>query len=161
MRIGIGYDVHQFAIDRPLILGGVRIPYAKGLLGHSDADVLAHAIMDALLGALALGDIGMHFPDTSKDYEGADSMILLGKVYRIIQEKGYRIGNIDAIVIAQEPKVIPYITLMREKLAQVLNTQLDQISIKATTEEKLGFTGRLEGIKGEAVVLLLREGEEG
>lgn len=153
-RIGHGYDVHRFAEHRDLILGGVKIDYALGLLGHSDADVLAHAVSDALLGALALGDIGKHFPDTDPVYKNADSMLLLKQCYGLIAEKGYRIVNIDATVIAQKPKLAPYIEHMRMNIAQACNTASDNISVKATTEEGLGFTGALEGISAHAVVLI-------
>ncbi len=154
IRIGHGYDVHRFAENRKLILGGVEVPYAYGLLGHSDADVLAHAIMDALLGAAALGDIGQHFPDTDDAYKGADSMLLLREVCRILSENGYAIGNIDATVIAQKPKLKDYIVSMRETIAKNCGIDLSQVSVKATTEEKLGFTGRLEGVSAHAVCLI-------
>lgn len=154
MRIGIGYDVHRLVEGRPLILGGVRIAHPLGLLGHSDADVLLHAIMDALLGALALGDIGKWFPDTDPAYKGADSLKLLEHVSRLIREKGYQVGNIDAVIIAQKPKCAPYIEQMRENIAGTLATEMTRISVKATTEEKLGFTGREEGIAAKAVALL-------
>ena len=154
MRIGHGYDVHRFADGRKLILGGVEIPYEQGLLGHSDADVLAHAIMDALLGAAALGDIGSHFPDTDEAYLGADSMLLLREVCGILAENGYEIGNIDATVIAQKPKLKDYIFTMRETIAENCGVDVSQVSVKATTEEKLGFTGRLEGISAHAVCLI-------
>ena len=154
MRIGHGYDVHRFADGRKLILGGVDIPYEQGLLGHSDADVLAHAVMDALLGAAALGDIGQHFPDTDNRYEGADSMLLLREVCRILAENGYQIGNIDATVIAQKPKLKDYIPQMRQTIADNCGVDVSQISVKATTEEKLGFTGRLEGISAHAVCII-------
>jgi len=154
MRIGHGYDVHRLIEGRKLILGGVAIPYEKGLDGHSDADVLLHAVMDALLGAAALGDIGKHFPDTDTAYKGIDSMLLLRHVCSLIAEKGYRLSNLDVTVIAQCPKLAPYITLMREKIADCLSVDLDQINIKATTEEHLGFTGRGEGISCHAVCLI-------
>jgi 2-C-methyl-D-erythritol 2,4-cyclodiphosphate synthase len=154
MRIGTGYDVHKLVEGRKLILGGVEIPYEKGLLGHSDADVILHAIMDALLGAAALGDIGQHFPDTSPDYEGADSLELLHEVGRILADAGYRIENIDSTIIAQKPKLMPYLPLMRQHVAEALGIDLDRVSIKATTEEHLGFTGRGEGISAQAVALL-------
>ena len=153
-RIGHGYDVHRFAENRDLILGGVKIDYALGLLGHSDADVLAHAVSDALLGALALGDIGKHFPDTDPAYENANSMVLLNQCSGLIAEKGYKISNIDATVIAQKPKLAPYIETMRMNIAQACSTSADNISVKATTEEGLGFTGALEGISAHAVVLI-------
>lgn len=154
IRIGHGYDVHRFAESRRLVLGGVEIPYEYGLLGHSDADVLTHAVMDALLGAAALGDIGQHFPDTDDLYKGADSMLLLREVCRILSEHGYRIGNLDATVIAQQPKLKDYIFNMRETIAKNCGIDLSQVSVKATTEEKLGFTGRLEGISAHAVALI-------
>lgn len=150
-RIGTGYDVHKLVEGRKLILGGVEIPYEKGLLGHSDADVLLHAIMDALLGAAALGDIGLHFPDTDPAYAGADSLMLLRKVGGMLTNKGYVINNIDATVIAQRPKLRPYIEEMREKIAVNLGIPKDRVSVKATTEEHLGFTGRGEGISAQAV----------
>ena len=154
MRIGTGYDVHRLAEDRKLILGGVEIPYEKGLLGHSDADVLLHAIMDALLGAAALGDIGKHFPDTDEVYRGASSLKLLERVGELVEEELYVIGNIDATVIAQRPKLAPYIESMRDNLAARMKVEPDQVNVKATTEEKLGFTGAEEGIAAHAVALL-------
>jgi len=154
MRIGHGYDVHKLVENRKLILGGVEIPYEKGLLGHSDADVLLHAVMDALLGAAAFGDIGKHFPDTDDAYKGIDSMLLLARVQNAIAEKGYQLGNLDVTVIAQRPKLRPYIETMRENIARVLCTDIDNVNVKATTEEKLGFTGRGEGISAHAVCLL-------
>jgi 2-C-methyl-D-erythritol 2,4-cyclodiphosphate synthase len=154
MRIGHGYDVHKFAENRKLILGGVEIPFELGLLGHSDADVLVHAVMDALLGAAALGDIGKLFPDTDDRYKGADSILLLKEVCAVLAEKGYSIGNIDATVIAQKPKLKDYIDLMRKNIADACKVDVSQISVKATTEEKLGFTGRLEGISAHAVCLI-------
>ena len=154
MRIGIGYDVHQLVPDRKLWLGGVEIPHTLGLLGHSDADVLIHAICDAILGAAALGDIGKHFPDNDPNYKNIDSKILLKKCGELIAEKGYRIGNIDSIVVAQKPKIGPYIPMMRQTLAEVLGIDADQVSVKATTTEHLGFEGREEGISAQAVVLL-------
>ena len=154
MRVGMGYDVHKFGEGRDLILGGVKIPYEKGLLGHSDADVLLHAIMDALLGAAALGDIGKHFPDTDPAYKGASSIRLLEEVGRMIDEKLYVIGNIDATIIAQRPKMAPHIEQMRKNVAEALHIEVDQVNIKATTEEKLGFTGREEGIASQAICLL-------
>jgi len=153
-RIGNGYDVHKLVEGRKLILGGVDIPHTMGLLGHSDADVVVHAIMDAMLGALALGDIGQHFPDTDPEYEGADSMKLLAAVMNLIDEKGYKIENIDSQIVAQKPKLKPYIERMRENIATVLGTEVDRISVKATTEERLGFTGDESGMKAYAVVLL-------
>ena len=154
MRIGQGYDVHRLKERRKLIIGGVEIPYEKGLDGHSDADVLLHAIMDALLGAAALGDIGLLFPDTDEQFSGADSLKLLQKVKDVLDEKGYSICNIDATVIAQEPKLRPYIDLMRQNIAETLKMDVSQVSVKATTEEHLGFTGRKEGIAAQAVVLI-------
>ncbi len=154
MRIGSGYDVHRLAEGRRLILGGVEIPFEKGLLGHSDADVLAHAIADALLGAAALGDIGKLFPDSDPQYEGADSLVLLGRVCSLLREKGFAIGNVDATVIAQRPKLAPFISSMREKLAKACGIPTAQVSVKATTEEGLGFTGAGEGIAASAVCLL-------
>lgn len=153
-RIGHGYDVHRLSEDRKLILGGVEIPHTCGLLGHSDADVLIHAVMDAMLGALALGDIGQHFPDTAEEYRGADSMKLLGRVAEICREAGYTVGNIDATVIAQSPKLAPYIVQMRSNIAEVCGCDVSQISVKATTEEKLGFTGEKLGISAHAVALM-------
>ncbi|MDO5559609.1 MAG: 2-C-methyl-D-erythritol 2,4-cyclodiphosphate synthase [Oscillospiraceae bacterium] len=153
-RIGHGYDVHKLTQQRPLILGGVNIPHTHGLLGHSDADVLIHAIMDALLGALALGDIGKHFPDTDAQYSGADSMKLLGHVYKLISDMGWHIGNIDATIIAQAPKLAPYIEQMRQNIADTLCCEISVISIKATTEEHLGFTGEKLGISAHAVCIL-------
>ena len=154
MRIGQGYDVHRLKEGRKLIIGGVEIPYEKGLDGHSDADVLLHAIMDALLGAAALGDIGLLFPDTDERFSGANSLKLLQKVKDVLDEKGYSICNIDATVIAQEPKLRPYIDLMRQNIAETLKMDVSQVSVKATTEEHLGFTGRKEGIAAQAVVLI-------
>lgn len=154
MRVGMGYDVHKLVKDRDLILGGVRIPYEKGLLGHSDADVLLHAIMDALLGAAALGDIGKHFPDTDPEYEGISSVKLLEHVGKLIEDKFYVIGNIDATIIAQRPKMAPYIEKMRENVAQALHIEVDRVNIKATTEEGLGFTGNGEGISSQAIACL-------
>ena len=154
MRIGQGYDVHRLKEGRKLIIGGVEIPYEKGLDGHSDADVLLHAIMDALLGAAALGDIGLLFPDTDERFSGADSLKLLQKVKDVLDERGYSICNIDATVIAQEPKLRPYIDLMRQNIAETLKMDVSQVSVKATTEEHLGFTGRKEGIAAQAVVLI-------
>ncbi|HIZ19744.1 MAG TPA: 2-C-methyl-D-erythritol 2,4-cyclodiphosphate synthase [Firmicutes bacterium] len=155
MRIGHGYDVHRFAPGRKLILGGVEIPHAQGLLGHSDADVLAHAVSDALLGAAALGDIGGMFPDTDPRYQGADSLLLLERVMQAVRREGWRLGNLDATVIAQAPKLQSWIPRMRENLAAACGAELSQISVKATTEERLGFTGREEGIAAHAVCLLL------
>ncbi len=155
MRIGTGYDVHAFAMGRKLILGGVEIPCEKGLLGHSDADVLVHAVMDALLGAAGLPDIGSCFPDNDPQYKGISSLILLKKVGEMLTEKGFGIVNIDAVVICQAPKLKPFIPSMRENMAEVLGTEADRVNVKATTEEHLGFTGRGEGIAAQAVCLLL------
>jgi len=154
MRIGHGYDVHRLVEDRKLILGGVEIPYERGLLGHSDADVLAHAIMDALLGAAALGDIGQHFPDTDPAYKGADSLKLLEHVISLLEQRGWRVGNVDATVIAQRPKLAGFIPQMRANLAARMKVDEDRVNVKATTEEKLGFTGSGEGIAAHAVALL-------
>jgi len=154
MRIGQGYDVHRLTEGRKLIIGGVEIPYEKGLDGHSDADVLLHAIMDALLGAAALGDIGLLFPDTDAQFAGADSLKLLQKVKDVLDERGYSICNIDSTVIAQEPKLRPYIDTMRQNIAEALKIDVSQVSVKATTEEHLGFTGRKEGIAAQAIVLI-------
>lgn len=154
MRVGMGYDVHRLSAGRKLILGGVEIPYEKGLLGHSDADVLVHAVMDALLGAAALGDIGKHFPDTDPAYEGISSIRLLEHVGRLLDEKGYVIENIDATIIAQKPKMRPYIEQMRENIASATGLDTDQVNVKATTEEGLGFTGNGEGISSHAVCMI-------
>ncbi len=154
IRIGHGYDVHKLTENRKLILGGVEIPYEKGLLGHSDADVLVHAICDALLGALALGDIGKHFPDTDEAYKNADSIMLLGRVCGIIRERGYAVSNIDATVLAHRPKLSPYINQMRSRIALACNADIDAISVKATTEEGLGFTGEGLGMAAHCVALL-------
>ncbi|MBQ1977473.1 MAG: 2-C-methyl-D-erythritol 2,4-cyclodiphosphate synthase [Ruminococcus sp.] len=153
-RIGHGYDVHRLVEGRALILGGVDVPFELGLDGHSDADVLVHAIMDAILGAAALGDIGGLFPDTDPAYKGADSMKLLEKVISVIGEKGYKIGNIDATLIAQRPKLKPYIQQMRENIASVCSVDIDAVNVKATTEEKLGFTGSMEGMSAHAVCII-------
>lgn len=150
-RFGMGYDVHQLVENRKLIIGGVDIPYEKGLLGHSDADVLLHAISDALLGAAALGDIGKHFPDTDPRYKGADSLKLLEEVGNLLTEKGYVVGNVDATIVAQRPKMLPHIPQMRENIAKVLHVDIEQINVKATTEEHLGFTGSGQGISSYAV----------
>ena len=154
MRIGIGYDVHRLIEGRRLILGGVDIPHEKGLLGHSDADVLVHSIMDAMLGALALGDIGKHFPDTDTSYKNADSIELLGKVNNLIQNQGYSVVNIDSVIMAEKPKLLSFIERMRQKIAECLECDISYISIKATTTEKLGFVGKEEGIAAQAVVLV-------
>lgn len=157
IRVGIGYDVHQFAEGKELWLGGIKIDATRGLLGHSDADVLIHAICDALLGAVHLRDIGFHFPDTSADYKNIDSKILLRKVVDLIHSKGFRIGNIDVVVMAQQPKLNPYIELMQNCLAEVMGIEEEDVTIKATTTEKLGFVGREEGVAAQAVVLLYKE----
>lgn len=154
MRIGMGYDVHRLVEDRDLIIGGEKIEYEYGLLGHSDADVLLHAIMDALLGAAALGDIGTHFPDTDERYSGISSVRLLAYVDQLLEENGYSVGNIDATIIAQRPKMAPHISKMRENIANTLGLELNQVNIKATTEEGLGFTGSGEGISAQAVCIL-------
>lgn len=154
MRVGIGYDVHKLVEGRDLIIGGVKIEHEVGLLGHSDADVLLHAITDSILGALCLGDIGKHFPDTDEKFKGADSLKLLSYVYEIMNSKGYEIGNIDSVIIAQAPKMAPHIQAMREKIAMTLNTDIDNINVKATTEEKLGFTGKKEGIASQSICLI-------
>ena len=154
MRIGHGYDVHKFTDNRKLIIGGVEIPYEKGLLGHSDADVLLHAISDALLGAAALGDIGKHFPDNSDEFLNIDSRILLRRVVALLNDKGYKIGNIDATVIAQKPKMLPFIDKMRQNIAEDCGVSVDKINVKATTEEGLGFTGELLGISAHAVCII-------
>ena len=154
MRIGHGYDVHRLVEGRKLILGGVLIPWEKGLLGHSDADVLTHALMDALLGAAALGDIGHLFPDNDPRYEGADSVMLLREVVRVLREKGWAVGNVDVTVLAQWPKLAPHIPAMREKLAEAMGVSVDRVSVKATTEEGLGFTGEGLGIAAHAVALI-------
>lgn len=154
MRVGMGYDVHRLVPDRKLILGGVEIDYELGLLGHSDADCLLHAIMDALLGAAAMGDIGKHFPDTDEKYKGADSALLMKEVSRKLDETGYRIGNIDATIIAQRPKMAPHIENMRKRIAEILGTDISRINVKATTEEGLGFTGEGLGISCQAIALL-------
>ena len=158
MRIGIGYDVHAFEHGRKLIIGGVTIPHEKGLAGHSDADVLLHAITDAMLGALTLGDIGKLYPDTSRDFKNIDSRILLRDAFALVKSKGYEIGNLDAVIVAQRPKMAPYIDLMRENVCRDLEADKDCISIKATTTERLGFEGREEGISSQAVILLKRRG---
>ena len=154
MRIGQGYDVHKLVEDRDCIICGVKIPYEKGLLGHSDADVALHALADAILGAAALGDIGKHFPDTDPKYSGADSRVLLRRVVELVMDKGYTVGNADVTIVAQRPKMLPYIEQMRENVAQDLKIEKDCVNIKATTTEKLGFEGRGEGISSTAVVLL-------
>ncbi|MBP3206477.1 MAG: 2-C-methyl-D-erythritol 2,4-cyclodiphosphate synthase [Lachnospiraceae bacterium] len=154
MRVGMGYDVHKLAEGRDLIIGGVKIPYEKGLLGHSDADVLLHAITDALFGAAAMGDIGKHFPDTDPAYKGADSLLILQKAGEMLREEGFLIENIDATIIAQAPKMRPYIDTMRDNIARVLELDVRQVNVKATTEEGLGFTGSGEGISSQAICML-------
>ncbi|MBO6209633.1 MAG: 2-C-methyl-D-erythritol 2,4-cyclodiphosphate synthase [Schwartzia sp.] len=156
-RFGMGYDVHRLVEGRKLILGGVEIPWEKGLLGHSDADVLLHAIADALLGAAALGDIGKHFPDTDEKFKGADSMKLLAEVVRLVREKGYTVGNVDATIVAQAPKLAPHIEKMAESIAGVLGVERDSVNVKATTEERLGFTGSGEGMSAYAVAGIEKE----
>jgi len=158
MRIGTGFDVHAFAAGRPLVIGGVTIAFERGLAGHSDADVLLHAISDALLGALALGDLGMHFPDTEARYAGADSRALLRHVMSLVAQRGYEVGNVDATIIAQAPKLAPYIQAMRANVAADLGCDPDRISVKATTTERLGFAGREEGIAAQAVALVVPRG---
>lgn len=153
-RIGQGFDVHQLTEDRPLIIGGITIPYEKGLLGHSDADVLLHTIADACLGAIGAGDIGKHFPDTDPNFKDADSAKLLDHVYRIVKESGYELVNIDCTIMAQKPKMAPYIEDMKARIAEILQSTTDRVNVKATTTEKLGFVGRGEGIASQAVVLL-------
>jgi 2-C-methyl-D-erythritol 2,4-cyclodiphosphate synthase len=157
IRIGHGYDVHKLVEGRKLILGGVEIPYERGLLGHSDADVLVHAIMDALFGAAAMGDIGRAFPDNDPAYEGIDSMILLSRTREMLEERGWQVGNVDATVIAQRPKLMTYIPEMTQRIAQVLQVEESQVNVKATTEEKLGFTGRGEGISAHSVAIIIRK----
>ncbi|AXN39098.1 2-C-methyl-D-erythritol 2,4-cyclodiphosphate synthase [Peribacillus sp. NPDC060186] len=155
-RIGQGYDVHQLVEGRPLIIGGITIPYEKGLLGHSDADVLLHTVADACLGAIGAGDIGKHFPDTDPEFKDADSAKLLQYIWAIVKKEGYVLGNADCTIIAQSPKMAPYIEEMRVRIAELLDASVDQINVKATTTEKLGFTGRSEGIAAQAVVLLVK-----
>lgn len=157
MRVGLGYDVHKLVLDRPLIMGGVEIPFEKGLLGHSDADVLIHAIMDSILGAAALGDIGNYFPDTDSKYKNISSLELLKHVKSLIEDNGFSIGNIDATIIVQKPKMSPHIQKMRENISSILGIELDQINIKATTEEGLGFTGSGCGISAQSIALLLNK----
>jgi len=154
-RIGIGYDVHRFAVMRPLVLGGITIPYDRGLEGHSDADVLLHALADALLGALALGDIGVHFPNTDPKFQNLDSAEIVKHAYGLVQEQGYRIGNVDAVIVAEEPRLSPYIPAMRQKIAEILSASSERVSVKATTPERLGALGKKEGIAAWVVVALL------
>ena len=156
-RVGQGFDVHEFAVNRPLILGGVKIPYEKGLIGHSDADVLLHTVTDAALGAIGEGDIGRHFPDTDPEFKDADSAKLLSYIWNMVEEKGYKLGNVDCTIIAQAPKMAPYITQMRDRIAELLNAEPSQVNVKATTTEKLGFTGRGEGIAAQATILLIQK----
>ncbi|MEJ5377965.1 MAG: 2-C-methyl-D-erythritol 2,4-cyclodiphosphate synthase [bacterium] len=158
-RVGQGYDVHPWAEGRPLVLGGVEIPHDHGLKGHSDADVLLHAVCDALLGAMAMGDIGTHFPDKDPAYKGISSLLLLEKVARMLKDAGWRVSNLDATVVAERPRLAPYIPLMRERIAEVLGIEVDRVSVKATTSERLGFVGRQEGAASQAVVLLEQDGE--
>ncbi|MBH9968090.1 2-C-methyl-D-erythritol 2,4-cyclodiphosphate synthase [[Bacillus] enclensis] len=157
-RIGQGFDVHQLTEGRPLIMGGITIPYEKGLLGHSDADVLLHAVADACLGAVAAGDIGKHFPDTDPEFKDADSAKLLQHVWMLVKDEGYELGNIDCTIIAQKPKMAPYIDQMRERIAELLEADTNQVNVKATTSEKLGFTGRGEGIAAQTTVLIQKKG---
>lgn len=157
IRIGQGFDVHQFAEGRPLIIGGIEIPYHVGLLGHSDADVLLHTISDALLGAVAKGDIGKHFPDTAEEFKDADSAELLKQVWNMVKADGYELSNVDCTIIAQKPKMAPYIEAMRERIAALLEVNISQVNVKATTTEKLGFTGREEGIAAQAAVLVYQK----
>lgn len=158
-RIGQGFDVHQLTEDRPLIIGGITIPYEKGLLGHSDADVLLHTVSDACLGAIGEGDIGRHFPDTDPEFKDADSAKLMAHVWQLVKDKGYELVNADCTIIAQKPKMAPYIEQMRERIAELLEASPEQVNVKATTTEKLGFTGRGEGIASQAVVLLKKVNE--
>lgn len=155
-KVGLGYDIHAFTTGRKLILGGVEIPYSRGLKGHSDADVLLHSITDAILGAASLGDIGTHFPDTDPEFKGADSILLLKKAFRMVREKGYEIGNIDATIIAEEPRINPYVYEMRHKIALTLGCDIENISVKATTHEKMGALGRTEGIAAHSIALIGR-----
>lgn len=157
MRIGQGFDVHEFAENRPLIIGGIEIPYERGLIGHSDADVLLHTITDAALGAIGEGDIGRHFPDTDPDFKDADSAKLLEYIWKLVDARGYKLGNIDCTIIAQKPKMAPYIETIRTRVAELLQADVSQVNVKATTTEKLGFTGREEGIASMATILLLKK----
>ncbi|SES40101.1 2-C-methyl-D-erythritol 2,4-cyclodiphosphate synthase [Psychrobacillus sp. OK032] len=157
MRIGQGFDVHEFADNRPLIIGGVTIPYERGLIGHSDADVLLHTVTDAALGAIGEGDIGRHFPDTDPDFKDADSAKLLEHIWKIVDARGYKLGNIDCTIIAQKPKMAPHIEMIRARVAELLQADVSQVNVKATTTEKLGFTGREEGIASMATILLVKK----
>lgn len=157
MRIGQGFDVHEFADNRPLIIGGIEIPYERGLIGHSDADVLLHTVTDAALGAIGEGDIGRHFPDTDPEFKDADSAKLLEHIWKLVDARGYKLGNIDCTIIAQKPKMAPYIETIRERVAELLQADVSQVNVKATTTEKLGFTGREEGIASMATILLLKK----
>ena len=157
MRIGQGFDVHEFADNRPLIIGGIEIPYERGLIGHSDADVLLHTITDAALGAIGEGDIGRHFPDTDPDFKDADSAKLLEHIWKLVDTRGYKLGNIDCTIIAQRPKMAPHIETIRTRVAELLQADVSQVNVKATTTEKLGFTGREEGIASLATILLLKK----
>lgn len=157
MRIGQGFDVHEFADNRPLIIGGVTIPYERGLIGHSDADVLLHTVTDAALGAIGEGDIGRHFPDTDPDFKDADSAKLLEHIWKLVDARGYKLGNIDCTIIAQKPKMAPHIETIRARVAELLQADVSQVNVKATTTEKLGFTGREEGIASMATILLLKK----
>lgn len=156
-RVGQGFDVHEFAEGRPLIIGGIEVPSDKGLLGHSDADVLLHTVTDAALGAIGEGDIGHHFPDTDPEWEGADSAKLLAYIWEKVEAKGYKLGNVDCTIMAQAPKMAPYIDQMRARIAELLHAEVDQVNVKATTTEKLGFVGRKEGIAAMATILLIKE----
>ena len=157
MRVGQGFDVHEFAENRPLIIGGIEIPYERGLIGHSDADVLLHTITDAALGAIGEGDIGRHFPDTDPDFKDADSAKLLEHIWKLVDARGYKLGNIDCTIIAQKPKMAPYIETIRARVAELLQADASQVNVKATTTEKLGFTGREEGIASMATILLVKK----
>lgn len=157
MRIGQGFDVHEFADNRPLIIGGIEIPYERGLIGHSDADVLLHTITDAALGAIGEGDIGRHFPDTDPDFKDADSAKLLEHIWKLVDARGYKLGNIDCTIIAQKPKMAPHIETIRTRVAELLQADVSQVNVKATTTERLGFTGREEGIASMATILLLKK----
>ncbi|MEK3979609.1 2-C-methyl-D-erythritol 2,4-cyclodiphosphate synthase [Psychrobacillus sp. FSL K6-2836] len=157
MRIGQGFDVHEFADNRPLIIGGIEIPYERGLIGHSDADVLLHTITDAALGAIGEGDIGRHFPDTDPDFKDADSAKLLEHIWKLVDAQGYKLGNIDCTIIAQKPKMAPHIETIRARVAELLQADVSQVNVKATTTERLGFTGREEGIASMATILLLKK----